>query len=164
MNLADALRRVNSEGQPVAQATPTKPSQSSQDVPKAAKVKKTVESASQGQSIPAAEQASFTPTPDHTVEPPHSHVNGNVVRLEIFLNAEQMGGLFRAIMAGQHSVLTLREAAAYLRISQDSLLRLAEEGEIPAVHIENRWRFPKPNLDDWLTLQSTTAEDSEDVA
>ena len=75
-----------------------------------------------------------------------------------------MGGLFRAIMAGQHTVLTVREAASYLRISQDALVKLAEDGEIPGVLLDGRWRFPKPNLDDWLTMQSVGQEDSEDVA
>lgn len=103
--------------------------------------------------------------PVNAPEPVSPHVNsGNVVRLEMFLSAEQMGGLFRAIMAGQHSVMTAREAASYLRISQETLVKLAEEGEIPGVVIENRWRFPKPSLDDWLATQSTNTEEAEDVA
>lgn len=90
--------------------------------------------------------------------------NGNAVRLEIFLSGEQMTGMLKAIMAGQHSVLTLREAASYLRISSSSLVRLAEEGEIPAVEIDGRYRFPKSNLDDWLATQSLTSEEDKDVA
>lgn len=98
-------------------------------------------------------------------EPVHAAVaSGNVVRLELFLSAEQMSGLLRAIMAGQHSVLTLREAATYLRIGTTTLERLAEEGEIPGVQIDGRWRFPKPNLDDWLSLQTHTHDDSEGAA
>ena len=140
MNLADALRRVNSEGQPLPA-----PSEAHDAVTP---------------STPNPRPVDPSLIPDNA----HSGVSGNVVRLELFLSAEQMGGLFRAIMAGQHSVLTLREAAAYLRISQDLLLKLAEEGDIPAVQIEGRWRFPKPNLDDWMTLQSVVSEDSEHVA
>lgn len=88
--------------------------------------------------------------------------NGNVVRLELFLSAEQMSGLFRAIMAGQHTVMTAREAAAYLRVSKDTLMKLAEEGEIPGILIDGRWRFPKPNLDEWLSLQRVNQDDSND--
>lgn len=96
---------------------------------------------------------------------PHPTVaNGNVVRLELFLTAEQMNGMLRAIMAGQHTVLTLREAAAYLRVNPSTLEKLAEDGEVPGVLLEGRWRFPKPNLDEWLQFRSTPAEDSENVA
>jgi len=101
----------------------------------------------------------------HEPMAPSPHViGGNVVRLELFLSAEQMSGLFRAIMAGQHTVMTAREAAAYLRISKDTLTKLAEDGEIPGLLIEGRWRFPKPNLDDWLTMHSVHPEENEDVA
>lgn len=90
--------------------------------------------------------------------------NGNAVRLEIFLNGEQMAGMLKAIMAGQHSVLTVREAASYLRVSPKAIERMAVEGEIPAVEIDGRYRFPKSNLDDWLASQSAENEEEKDVA
>lgn len=89
---------------------------------------------------------------------------GNAVRLEIFLNGEQMAGMLKAIMAGQHSVLTLREAASYLRISPKTLEKLVEDGEIPAVEIDGRYRFPKSNLDDWLASAQAENEEEKDVA
>lgn len=144
MNLADAIRKA--QGDPVMGAT--------QPTPEPPKKQEAVKV-----SMPGVTQAEGE-APDNA----SPHVNGNVVRLELFLSAEQMGGLFRAIMAGQHTVLTVREAASYLRISQDALVKLAEDGEIPGVLLDGRWRFPKPNLDDWLTMQSVGQEDSEDVA
>ncbi|MBX3097485.1 MAG: helix-turn-helix domain-containing protein [Fimbriimonadaceae bacterium] len=103
-------------------------------------------------------------TPENHPEPTHPAVNqGNVVRLELFLQPEQMQALFKAIMQGQHSVLTIREAAHYLRMSVNALQRLADEGEVPGVLIDNKWRFPKANLDDWLLLQSNGV-DSEEAA
>lgn len=110
--------------------------------------------------VPESKQVSHTaPTiPDHGTQ------TGNAVRLEIFLSGEQMTGMLKAIMAGQHSVLTLREAASYLRIGSNTLLKLAEEGEIPAVEIDGRYRFPKSNLDDWLAVQSMAGEEGQDVA
>lgn len=94
---------------------------------------------------------------------------GNVVRLELFLNSEQMTGLLKAILAGQHSVLTLKEAAAYLRISPNSLQELAEQGEVPGVQMNGTWRFPKTSLDEWMTLSAvkrlgSQMEDAENVA
>lgn len=150
MNLADALRRVNSEGQPL---------------PKPEPAKKTVEPVKISQpfvspDLPEPEDVDSAQAPQSS----NPNVSGNIVRLELFLSAEQMGGMFRAIMAGQHTILTAREAAAYLRISQESLIKLAEDGELPGVLIEGRWRFPKPNLDDWMTMQSVGPDDSEEIA
>jgi len=139
MNLADAIRRASTEGLPSAvEGGPATPSES-----------------------PSEQKNMETQSP----EPTSPHVaGGNVVRLELFLTAEQMSGMFRAIMAGQHTVLTLREAASYLRINASKLVKLAEAGEVPGVLIEGAWRFPKPNLDDWLTLQTVNHEEQEDVA
>lgn len=52
-------------------------------------------------------------------------------------------------------VLTLEEAASYLRLPQDTLARQAAEGNIPGRRIEDSWRFLKTALDDWLRRQDT---------
>ena len=96
--------------------------------------------------------------------PPASVTSGNAVRLELFLSGEQMTAMLRAIMAGQHSVLTLREAAAYLRISPSTLERLVEADDIPGVEIDGRWRFPKLNLDDWLLAKLHRSKEQNDAA
>ena len=38
-------------------------------------------------------------------------------------------------------VLTLDEAAAFLRVSQDAVLRLAVQQALPGRQIEGQWRF-----------------------
>jgi excisionase family DNA binding protein len=48
-------------------------------------------------------------------------------------------------------VLTLTEAASYLRVSEEELLRLAEQRDIPAQRIGGEWRFLKRALGLWLT-------------
>ncbi len=99
------------------------------------------------------------------VEAPHSAVlSGNVVRLELFLTPEQMSGMLKAILVGQHTVMTLREAAAYLRVNPSALEKLAEDGTIPAVRIEGRWRFPKPHLDEWMVQRATAPEVDDNAA
>lgn len=98
-------------------------------------------------------------------EPPMAAVaGGNAIRLEIFLSGEQMATMLKAIMAGQHTVLTLREAAAYLRLGSKSLEQLVEAGEIPALEIDGRWRFPKNSLDEWMAMKTATSEDKKNVA
>jgi excisionase family DNA binding protein len=101
-------------------------------------------------------------------EPPQVPV-GNVVRLELWLSGEQMQGMLRAIMAGQHTVLTAREAASYLRITPASLLDLAEKGEVPGLFLDGKWRFPKCTLDEWMVDGAScrlpsAREDEEHVA
>lgn len=98
-------------------------------------------------------------------EPPNVS-SGSVVRIELFLSGEQMTSMLKALMAGQHSVMTVREAAAYLRVAPTSLVELAESGEVPGLLIDGKWRFPKNNLDEWMALQSASrlegTEDQDD--
>ena len=49
-----------------------------------------------------------------------------------------------------HEILTLPEAAAYLRVSEDVLQRMAAEGAVPVRKVGTEWRFLKSGLDDWL--------------
>jgi excisionase family DNA binding protein len=47
-------------------------------------------------------------------------------------------------------VLTLAEAAQFLRLSQLKLRKLAQAGKVPARKVDNEWRFLKSALADWL--------------
>jgi excisionase family DNA binding protein len=47
-------------------------------------------------------------------------------------------------------VLTLAEAAAYLRFSEADVLRLVEEQGLPARRLVHEWRFLKTAIQDWL--------------
>lgn len=47
-------------------------------------------------------------------------------------------------------VLTLEEAASYLRLPRETLEREAAQGHIPGRRIEDSWRFLKAAIDDWL--------------
>ncbi len=47
-------------------------------------------------------------------------------------------------------VLTLAEAAAYLRVSEGDVLRLVQEESLPGRMIGKEWRFLKSALQDWL--------------
>jgi excisionase family DNA binding protein len=52
---------------------------------------------------------------------------------------------------GASDVLTLAEAAAYLRIPEQSVLRAVRPGGLPARLIDGEWRFLKSALQDWLS-------------
>ncbi len=47
-------------------------------------------------------------------------------------------------------VLTLSEAAAYLRVAEEDVARLAALKELPGRQIGSEWRFLKAGLPDWL--------------
>lgn len=51
-------------------------------------------------------------------------------------------------LAGE--VLTLKEAADYLRVSEDDVIELATRQELPGRKIGDEWRFLKRGLADWL--------------
>ena len=60
-------------------------------------------------------------------------------------------------------VLTLREAATYLRLSERSLYELARGGRLPAAQIGGKWLFPRPTLERWLSAQADGAAAAERV-
>ncbi len=47
-------------------------------------------------------------------------------------------------------VLTLSEAAAYLRVAEADVLRLVHHQELPGRQIGKEWRFLKAGLREWL--------------
>ncbi len=47
-------------------------------------------------------------------------------------------------------ILTVNEAAAFLRMGRRSLYKLAKEGKIPGRKILNKWRFEKETLREWV--------------
>ena len=54
-------------------------------------------------------------------------------------------------------VLTLEEAADYLRVPKEIIERQAAQGHIPARRIEDTWRFLKAAIDEWLRNQDSRA-------
>jgi excisionase family DNA binding protein len=59
-------------------------------------------------------------------------------------------------------VFTLVEAAAYLRVPEDELLRMVREQELPARRIGTEWRFLKGAVQAWLG-QSRLKNESQGI-
>ena len=74
-------------------------------------------------------------------------MRNGAVRAEKIASAAATEGLTREVM-------DIRQAAAYLGISTDSLYRYASEATIPGFRLGNRWRFKKSRLDSWMEEQS----------
>jgi excisionase family DNA binding protein len=51
-------------------------------------------------------------------------------------------------------VLTLKEAAAWLRLSERSLYELARNRRLPAAQLGGKWLFPRAQLERWLAAQA----------
>jgi excisionase family DNA binding protein len=95
---------------------------------------------------------------DLTVTSPQTTHTALPVKFELYLSPEQLTNLFKGVVATQHSVMTLRETARYLRIPGRKLEEMAQLAQIPAFLIDGKWRFARNNVDEWLKQQSFTKE------
>jgi excisionase family DNA binding protein len=57
-----------------------------------------------------------------------------------------------------HEILTLKEAASLLRLSERALYDLARGRRLPAVQLGGKWLFPRIELMLWLTRQAEAPE------
>ncbi|HEY2675455.1 MAG TPA: helix-turn-helix domain-containing protein [Steroidobacteraceae bacterium] len=49
----------------------------------------------------------------------------------------------------ERRVLNTKEVAAYLKVSRQSIYKLARRGKIPAFRIGSDWRFNIESIDQW---------------
>jgi excisionase family DNA binding protein len=62
-------------------------------------------------------------------------------------------------------ILTIRDVADYLKVTQRTLYRLVQEGKLPAFKVGNSWRFRRDDLNRWISDQQklrNAAPSSED--
>lgn len=55
------------------------------------------------------------------------------------------------------TLMTLEEVANYLRLSKDTVYRLAQGRRIPASKVGNQWRFRREDVDAWLDENKNVA-------
>lgn len=55
-------------------------------------------------------------------------------------------------------LMTVREVADYLRVSEKTIYRLLKQGHIPGTKVGNQWRFDKTAIDKWLQRDSGGAK------
>lgn len=48
-------------------------------------------------------------------------------------------------------IMTAPEVAAYLRLAESTVYRLARSGKLPGRKVGGKWRFSRKQLDLWLT-------------
>jgi excisionase family DNA binding protein len=55
-------------------------------------------------------------------------------------------------------ILTIREIADYLKVTERTIYRLAGAKKIPAFKVGGTWRFRKADIDNWIAAQSQDVE------
>jgi len=47
-------------------------------------------------------------------------------------------------------IMTIREVASYLKMTEKTIYRLAKERKIPSFKVGGNWRFKKEAIDEWI--------------
>jgi len=55
-------------------------------------------------------------------------------------------------------ILTIRQLAEYLMVSEKTVYRMLERNQLPALRVGAQWRFRKQDIDSWLTDEMRRVE------
>ncbi len=58
----------------------------------------------------------------------------------------------------QTDIMTIREVADYLKLTEKTAYRLVAEGKIPGFKVGGSWRFRKSEIDTWIEQQTSRAK------
>jgi excisionase family DNA binding protein len=61
-------------------------------------------------------------------------------------------------------IMTLKEVADYLRLSEKTVTRMAQEGQIPAQKLARQWRFQRSSVASWLVNRAATPADQQQLS
>ena len=50
-------------------------------------------------------------------------------------------------------IMTIKEVASYLKLTEKTAYRLAADGKIPGFKVGDSWRFRKSEIDRWIIQQ-----------
>ncbi|MDW8841187.1 helix-turn-helix domain-containing protein [Pseudomonas carnis] len=70
--------------------------------------------------------------------------------------------------SSEGEILTIKQVADYLKVTERTIYRLAAAKKIPAFKVGGTWRFSRADIDSWIKLQSLEGLDAgregDDVA
>ena len=58
----------------------------------------------------------------------------------------------------ESGILTIKEVAEYLKVTERTIYRLAAAKKIPAFKVGGTWRFRQADIDSWIAAQSEKPE------
>lgn len=61
----------------------------------------------------------------------------------------------------ESAILTIKEVAEYLKVTERTIYRLAAAKKIPAFKVGGTWRFRTTDIDGWIADQSKKVEDAD---
>jgi excisionase family DNA binding protein len=64
-------------------------------------------------------------------------------------------------MTQSSELLTVKEVAEILRVSQPTVLRMIDDGELRAIRVRNQWRIRRSDLDDFLQRGGSSGRDRQ---
>ena len=59
-----------------------------------------------------------------------------------------------------NDIMTVKEVAEYLKITEKTTYRLTAEGKIPGFKVGGAWRFRRTEIETWIENQSKKSSDS----
>ena len=60
--------------------------------------------------------------------------------------------------SSESEILTIKEVAEYLKVTERTIYRLAAAKGIPCFKVGGTWRFRQTDIDAWIAAQSSNAE------
>jgi excisionase family DNA binding protein len=66
---------------------------------------------------------------------------------------------------GSHEseILTIKQVAEYLKVTERTIYRLAAVKKVPAFKVGGTWRFSRAEIDGWIKQQSSEMPDIDQV-
>lgn len=61
-------------------------------------------------------------------------------------------------------ILTIREVAHYLKVTERTIYRLSAAKKIPAFKVGGAWRFSRADIDSWIKQQSREGGVNHDLS
>lgn len=58
-------------------------------------------------------------------------------------------------------ILTIKDVAEYLKVTERTIYRLAAAKKIPAFKVGGTWRFRAVDIDSWIAAQSKKVEEKD---
>ncbi len=56
----------------------------------------------------------------------------------------------------KNEIMTAKEVAEYLRLTEATIYKLAQAGEIPALKLGRTWRFKRELIDEWFRREANS--------
>ena len=61
----------------------------------------------------------------------------------------------------ESGILTIKDVAEYLKVTERTIYRLAAAKQIPAFKVGGSWRFRQADIDGWIAAQSKKVEGTD---